>query len=176
MFYAGYKKASIENGIGCRTSLFVSGCTHKCKGCFNSEAWDFNYGHQMTADKEDEIIDTLKEKYIDGLTFLGGEPMEPQNQEGVLRIIKKARKKYPNKTIWLYSGYTWEQLNDPEYKRAYTKYTKDIIKNIDILVDGEFILEEKDLSLLFRGSRNQRVIDVKSSLKKGEVVLSEYNK
>lgn len=176
MYYGGYKKASIENGVGCRTSLFVSGCTHKCKGCFNSETWDFNYGHKMTEEKEDEIVETLKPKYVKGLTILGGEPMEPKNQEGVLRIIKKVRERYPEKTIWVYSGYTWEQLNDPECKRVYTKYTKDILENIDVLIDGLFVLEKKNLALLYRGSSNQRVIDVKGSLKNGEIVLSEYNK
>lgn len=176
MNYGGYKTASIENGVGCRTALFVSGCTHRCKACFNQETWDFKYGRKMTEEVEDKIVKTLEPKYIKGLTILGGEPMEPQNQEGVLRIIKKAKALYPDKTIWVYSGYLWEELIDPDFKRAYTSFTKEILENIDVLVDGPFILEEKDLSLLYRGSRNQRVIDTQKSLEKGEIILSEYNR
>lgn len=176
MNYAGYKESCIENGVGCRTSVFVSGCSHHCKGCFNSETWDFDYGHKMTDEVMEKILKTLEPKYVKGLTVLGGEPMESQNQKGVWELIKKTRERYPNKTIWLYSGYTWEQLNDPDNKRTNTPYTKMILENIDVLVDGLFVLEKKDLSLLYRGSSNQRVIDVKEALKNDEIVLSIYNK
>ncbi len=162
------------NGIGCRTALFVSGCTHHCEGCFNEETWDFNYGDPFTEKEEDEIIKSLKPDYIRGLTILGGEPMEKKNQPAVWHLIERVRKEAPNNTIWIYSGYTWDELRDPENKRTRTEYTDKIIENIDVLVDGEFVLAKKNISLRFRGSSNQRIIDVQETLKKGEIVLTEY--
>lgn len=176
MYLAGYKEACIENGYGCRTSVFVSGCTHKCKGCFNEKAWSFTYGKILTENIKEEIIESLKPRYVDGITILGGEPMEPANQEEVLDLILRVKERFPKKTIWVYSGYLLENLLDPNYKRANTKFTRDILENIDVLVDGPFILEEKDLSLLFRGSRNQRVIDMKKTLKENKIILSKFNK
>lgn len=153
----------IANGEGCRTSLFVSGCTHHCSGCFNSVAWDFDYGDEFTTDVENTIIDSLKPDYVVGLSILGGEPMEPSNQAVLLPFIRKVKRIYPNKTIWVYSGYTWEQLINGLW------FSIEILNDIDVLVDGEFVEGLKDLRLQFRGSSNQRIIDVKKSLQEGEV-------
>ena len=175
MNYGQIIYTDVANGIGCRTSLFVSGCTHHCKGCFNEMTWDFNYGELFTKAVEDEIIESLKPAYINGITILGGEPMEVINQKVLCPFIKRIKKELPQKSIWIYSGYTWEELNDNTNKRCNSADTNDILKNIDILVDGEFILDKKDLMLRFRGSSNQRVIDVQETLKTGSVVLSKYN-
>ena len=164
----------IANGIGCRTAMFVSGCTHHCKGCFNEETWDFHYGHPYTTEIEDKIIASLKPDHIDGLTILGGEPMELVNQASIRPLIDRVRREVPNKTIWIYSGYTFEELTDPNNQRCHGKDTDAILSQIDILVDGEFVLEEKDITLRFRGSRNQRIIDVPETLKQGNIVLSAY--
>lgn len=175
MNYAEIKYNDIANGIGVRTSLFVSGCTHHCKECFNPMTWDFAYGKVFNKEVEDAIIESLKPAYISGLTMLGGEPMEPFNQEALLPFYKRVRSECPGKTIWIYSGYTWEQLNDPTFTRAYTPFTSEILSLADILVDGEFVLEKKSLGLRFRGSSNQRIIDVPATLAAGEIVLSEYS-
>jgi len=164
----------IANGIGCRTSLFVSGCTHHCEGCFNSSTWDFSFGDEFTKENEDEIIESLKPQYINGLTILGGEPMEIVNQKGILPLLKRIKDELPDKTIWIYSGYTFEELTDSSNKRCHGEHTKEILGMIDVLVDGEFVLSKKDISLRFRGSSNQRIIDLKKTLAKGEIVLSEY--
>jgi len=159
------------NGPGMRVSLFVSGCTHHCKGCFNEDTWDFNYGQLYTLKTEDHIIRLMGRSYINGLTILGGEPMEPINQEFILPLIMRIRSLWHNnKNIWIYSGYTFEQLQNPNY-RCYSKYTQDILKNIDTLVDGEFMLPLKDISLKFRGSSNQRIINVPESIKSSSIVL-----
>jgi len=165
----------VANGIGCRTAFFVSGCTHHCKGCFNEMTWDFNYGQRYTKEVQDEIVESLKPDYIAGLTILGGEPMEIVNQKEIRPLIERVKKEVPKATIWVYSGYTWEELTDVNNKRCHGEDTNAILSMIDILVDGKFILEKKDLMLRFRGSSNQRVIDVKETLKVGEVVLSKYN-
>ncbi len=165
----------VANGIGCRTSLFDSGCTHHCKGCFNEMTWDFNYGEAFTKEVEDGIIESLRPDYIHGLTILGGEPMEAVNQKVLAPFIQRIKDELPGKTIWIYSGYTWEELTDTENKRCHSEDTMNILGNIDVLVDGEFIQDKKDLMLRFRGSSNQRVIDVPKTLEKGEVVLSKYN-
>jgi anaerobic ribonucleoside-triphosphate reductase activating protein len=162
------------NGVGCRTALFVSGCSHHCEGCFNPETWNFDYGELFTEKVATEIVDSLKPAYINGLTILGGEPMEVRNQPEVWRLIERIRKEVPGKSIWIYSGYTWEELRDPQNKRTQTEFTSQILENIDVLVDGEFVLEKKNISLRFRGSENQRIIDVQESLKSGEVVLTEF--
>lgn len=171
MNYGNIKTNDIANGKGVRTSLFVSGCTHCCKGCFNSETWDFNYGKPFTRETENEIIESLKPFYIDGLTVLGGEPFEKENQLALLPFIKRVKAELPEKSIWFYSGYTLEELKT--LPRCRTKATDELLSLIDILVDGEFILEKKNISLNFRGSENQRIIDLKKTLKTGKTVLYE---
>ena len=170
MNYATIKYYDIANGQGVRTSLFVSGCTHKCKGCFNSEAWDFKYGKPFTKEVEDEIILSLKEDFIDGLSLLGGEPFEIANQKALLPFLKRVKEKYPNKNVWCYTGYLFDKDLLTE-SRVKTQDTIEMLKLIDVLVDGKFIEELKDISLQFKGSSNQRIIDVQKSLKENQVVL-----
>ena len=157
MNYANIKKYDIADGPGVRVSLFVSWCRHHCKGCFNAETWDFNYGQPYTAETEAEIIDALKSSYIAGFTLLGGEPFEPENQVEMVKLLKKIRETYPEKSIWCYTGYLYDVDLIPSGK-VFTEVTQEMLSYIDTLVDGEFIEEEKDLSLKFRGSRNQRII------------------
>ena len=164
------KNNDIANGEGVRVTLFVSGCTHHCNGCFNPMTWDFDYGKEFTEETEKSIIDMLSPSYIKGLTLLGGEPMEPVNQRGLLPLLKKVKELYPSKTIWCYSGYLFDEELLKE-SRARCEVTDELLSYIDILVDGEFILEKKNIMLQFRGSENQRIIDVKKSLEQGEVVL-----
>lgn len=173
MKYADIKKYDISNGVGIRVSLFVSGCNHHCKGCFNAEAWDFNYGKDFTDDTINEIIEALEPSYINGLSLLGGEPLDPKNQEGVLQLLRKVKEVYPEKNIWCYSGYLYEYLLE---QAKTNEITKEIISYLDILVDGKFEIDKKDITLLFRGSSNQRIIDVKKSLKEGNITLSEKNR
>ena len=170
MNYGEIKKYDIANGEGVRVSLFVSGCTHHCKGCFNEETWDFKFGNHFTEQTEAELINALSRDYINGLSLLGGEPFEKQNQRVLLPFIKKVKELYPNKTIWCYTGYTYDTELLQE-SRARCECTDEMLEYIDVLVDGEFVQELKDISLAFRGSSNQRIIDVKSSLKSGEVEL-----
>ena len=174
MNFANIKYNDIANGEGVRTSLFVSGCTHHCKGCFNQEAWDFNYGNPFTEDVQNQILKSLEPSWINGLTLLGGEPMEPANQKCLLEFVKKVKTIYPNKTIWCFTGYLFdaELLNK---SRARCPYTDEFLSYIDILVDGKFMLEQKDITLRFRGSRNQRIIDVPQSLKQNKIVLSPFH-
>lgn len=174
MNYANIKFNDIANGEGVRVSLFVSGCTHHCKNCFNPETWDFNYGKPFTLDVQDKILKELEPSHINGLTLLGGEPMEPSNQKGLLDFIKKVKATYPNKSIWCYTGYLFDKelLNQ---SRARCQFTDEVLKYIDILVDGEFKEELKDITLRFKGSSNQRVIDVQQSLKENKIILSPYN-
>ena len=158
MNYASIRKCDIANGEGVRVSLFVSGCTHHCKGCFNEEAQDFNYGEPFTAEIEAELFDALEPSHIAGLTILGGEPMEPSNQVALLPFLRRFREKFGNtKTLWIYTGCTIEQLKDNS-SRWYTDVTSEILEITDVLVDGPFIEELKDISLQFRGSSNQRII------------------
>ncbi len=173
MKYADIKKYDISNGVGIRVSLFVSGCNHHCKGCFNTEAWDFNYGKDFTSDTINEIIEALEPNYINGLSLLGGEPLDPRNQESVLQLLRKVKEVYPEKNIWCYSGYLYEYLLE---QSKINEVTKEIISYLDILVDGKFEIDKKDITLLFRGSSNQRIIDVKKSLEEDNVVLSEKNR
>ncbi len=170
MNYATIKKNDIANGPGIRVSLFVSGCRHRCKNCFNSEAWDFNYGNEFTDDVINEIIDALKPDYVEGLSLLGGEPFEPENQEGLIKLTDKVKKMLPDKNIWCYTGFKFENdlLNGSDN-------AKKLLSNIDVLVDGKFVEELKDLSLIFRGSSNQNIIDVKKSLETASTVLLEGN-
>jgi anaerobic ribonucleoside-triphosphate reductase activating protein len=170
MNYATIKKTDIANGAGVRVSLFVSGCTHHCKGCFNAEAWDFNFGRLFTQETETEIIEALSHDYIKGFSLLGGEPLEPQNQRVLLPFIKKVKNLFPKKDIWCYTGYTYESYLHGD-SRVKCECTDELLKNIDVMVDGEFMEELKDISLQFRGSSNQRIIDVKSSLESGVVQL-----
>lgn len=166
MNYATIKKTDIANGPGVRVSLFVSGCRHKCKGCFNSEAWDFNYGNPFTEETMKEIMDAMDNEYIEGFSVLGGEPFEKENRETVLEVIKTVRNKYPDMSIWCYSGFLFEELKE-------TEVSKDILSLINVLVDGKFVEEKKNLRLKFRGSENQRIIDVPASLKAGKVVETD---
>ena len=173
MNYGEIKKHDIANGRGIRVSLFVSGCRHHCKGCFNPETWNFCYGKEFTPEVEKEILTALKPDYIEGITILGGEPFEPENQPTVLALLQKIRSELPDKTVWCYSGYLFEELSGLSPSPAFTDITKDILALTDILVDGEFVQDKKDISLKFRGSSNQRILDVKKSLKHGKAILAE---
>lgn len=175
MNYGQIYYIDIANGIGCRTSLFVSGCTHHCKGCFNEETWDFNYGEPFTKKIEDKVVDSLKPDYIDGLTLLGGEPMEKVNQPAIEQLLWRVKNEVPHATIWIYSGYTFEELTDRENKLCQTEVTSEILHLADILVDGEFELAKKDITLRFRGSSNQRIIDLKATFLQGDIVISPYS-
>lgn len=170
MNYATIKKHDIANGTGIRVSLFVSGCTHHCKGCFNPETWDFRYGNPYTPQVEEEILHALAPTYIKGLTLLGGEPFEPQNQPAVLQLCQKVKQEYPHKTIWCYTGYDYEK-DILAGKLGDHVITDALIHLIDVLVDGEFVESKKDLKLRFKGSSNQRIIDVPRSLQDDEIVL-----
>lgn len=172
MYYADIKKVDVANGPGVRVSLFVSGCTHKCKGCFNEEAWDFKYGHEYTQKEEDKIIELLKPDYIEGITILGGEPFEYVNQKGILPLLRRIRKELPKKTIWCFSGYTFDTDILENMCNKY-KETKELISYIDVLVDGKFEIDKKNFKLKFRGSSNQRIINVKESLKNNKVILMD---
>lgn len=170
MNYAEIKPCSIENGTGVRVSLFVSGCRHHCKECFNAETWDFNYGKPYTEETEALLLEQLAPDYIAGLTLLGGDPTEPENQRALLPLLQRMRKELPGKTVWAYSGYLYEDFLPGG--RAYCEVTEEYMELIDILVDGPFLLEQKDISLLFRGSANQRIIDVPKSRACGDVVIA----
>lgn len=176
MNYAAIKSYDIANGPGVRVSLFVSGCTHHCPGCFNPETWDFDYGEKYTEEIKEKVLELLRPDYISGLTILGGEPMEPKNMLDVADLISTAKRLYPDKTIWLYSGYTFEELDSPT-KLAMTNIIKEnILRRLDILVDGPFIETQKDIGLLFRGSANQRIIDMPKTRAAGKIVLWEGDK
>ena len=170
MNYATIKNCDIANGPGVRVSLFVSGCTHHCKGCFNAVAWDFDYGEPFTQETVDSILAMLKPAYVKGITLLGGEPFEPQNQPALVDMLRQIKASYPEKTVWAFSGYLFDQdiqpgrLGDPAITQEFLSY-------MDVLVDGKFEEDKKDLSLRFRGSSNQRIIDVPASLAAGEVIL-----
>ena len=174
MNYGQVFYADTANGIGARISLFVSGCTHHCPGCFNEETWDFNFGDPFTKEVEDDIIEHLRPSYIDGLSLLGGEPMEAQNQRALLPFLERLKQEVPHATVWIYSGYTFEELLDETNSRCHTEATRRILELADILVDGKFILAEKDVKLRFRGSRNQRILELKESLKENRPVHSRY--
>lgn len=171
MNYATIKWTDIANGEGVRVSLFVSGCTHRCKNCFNQVAWDFNYGQAFTQEVADKILEELAPFYIAGLSLLGGEPLEPQNQEALLPFVREVKRRYPNKTVWCYTGYLLdEKTGELCEKEKNTSQTKELISLFDVLVDGAYVEELKDIRLKFRGSANQRVIDVQKTLKKRECV------
>lgn len=175
MHYGKIMYCDTANGTGCRTVLFVSGCRHHCKGCFNSVAWPFDYGKEYIKETENKIVESLKPDYIDGLSILGGEPMEPENQAEVWNLIKRVKKELPNKDIWVYSGYLWEELTGEKpsvcrHGLAAGIRLDNILHNIDVLVDGEFQEDKRNIMLEFRGSENQRIIDVKKTLEEGRVV------
>lgn len=170
MNYAAIKNCDIANGPGVRVSLFVSGCTHHCKGCFNQVAWDFNYGEPFTQQTIDTILDMLSPNHVKGITILGGEPFEPDNQPGVLELLWQMKKQYPDKTVWVFSGYLFDR-DILGGKLGPWQITEEYLSYVDVLVDGPFVEAKKDLTLRFRGSSNQRIIDVPASLKSGEIVL-----
>ena len=174
MRYGNIKKCDIANGIGIRTVLFVSGCTHHCKGCFQPETWDFQYGKDYTKETEDEIVASLKPSYINGLTLLGGEPFEPSNRRELVKLLRRVKRELPEKTIWSFSGYTWEELTTES--RARCEVTDEMLSMLDVLVDGRFVEEKRNISLQFRGSENQRLIDVQESLRFGKVILWKEQK
>ena len=170
MFYGEIKERDIANGIGVRVSLFVSGCTNRCKGCFNEQTWDFNFGEEYTAETENRIIELLKPDFVTGLTLLGGEPFEPKNQGELLKLTDRVKKEMPSKTIWCYTGFTYEKhKTDGEYCR--TEFTDRMLNNIDVLVDGKFVEEKKNIRLKFRGSENQRIIDLNKTRAENKIVL-----
>ena len=172
MNYADIKQFDVANGVGVRVSLFVSGCTHHCKGCFNKEAWDFQYGKPFTEREIDLIIDYLKPDYVSGLSLLGGEPMEPSNQEALLPLMRRVHEQYPQKNVWCYSGYLFDK-DILAWRLGPKEVTEEFLSYLDVLVDGEFEIDKKNLSLRFRGSSNQRIIDVKKSLTEGHTVLAD---
>ncbi|MBR2292825.1 MAG: anaerobic ribonucleoside-triphosphate reductase activating protein [Clostridia bacterium] len=174
MNYATIKKRDVANGVGVRVSLFVSGCTHRCRGCFNAEAWDFSYGEPFTEDTEQEILCALAPDYVKGFSLLGGEPFEPANREVLASLLEKIKATYPQKTVWCYSGYDFEK--DLLAERIGDGSTvRRMLACIDVLVDGKFVEEKKDLNLRFRGSSNQRILRVPDSLREGRAVLAvEY--
>ena len=174
MNYATIKSYDVANGPGVRVSLFVSGCTHHCKGCFNAEAWDFDYGTPYTVETEDQIMEYLKPWYIRGLSLLGGEPFEPVNQAALLPLLRRVREAYPDKSIWCYTGYNYE-TDLLAGRLGPWEITQEMLSYLDVLVDGEFHIDEKDLSLRFKGSRNQRIIDVPASMESDSIVLWDPN-
>ena len=168
MNYCNIKRRDIADGIGVRVTLFVSGCTHHCKGCFQPETWDFAYGQPFDEAAEETIFAELGQPFVNGLTLLGGEPFEPDNQRGLLPLLREVKERFPDKTVWAYSGYTWEELTGTS--RARCEATDEMLSLLDVLVDGEFVEELRDITLRFRGSSNQRLLDVPKSLAAGKPV------
>ncbi|MBO6133240.1 MAG: anaerobic ribonucleoside-triphosphate reductase activating protein [Lachnospiraceae bacterium] len=169
MNYGAIKKTDIANGPGVRVSLFVSGCTHHCKECFNPETWDFDYGKEFTPDTEDEILEALRPGFIRGFTGLGGEPFEPENQRAIIGLVRRIRKELPLKDIWFYTGYLFDR-DLTKGGRAYTEVTDELLSMVDVIVDGEFQIDKKVAGLLFCGSSNQRLIHVSESLRLHRVI------
>lgn len=169
MNYADIKRIDVANGEGVRVSVFVSGCTHHCKGCFNECAWDFNYGNKFTDEEINKVLDYLGHDYIKGLSLLGGEPLDPKNQEGLLPLVKKVKEKFPEKDIWCYTGYDFEKDVIGKMSKE-SKTSNELIKYFDVVVDGKFEEEKKDLKLRFRGSSNQRIINVPETLKEKKII------
>ncbi|MBR6028205.1 MAG: anaerobic ribonucleoside-triphosphate reductase activating protein [Clostridia bacterium] len=170
MNYAAIKFCDIANGPGVRTSLFVSGCTHRCPDCFNAVAWPFDYGQPFTDETIRQVVDSCRPGHVAGLSVLGGEPMEPENQPGVLDMVRAFREGCPGKTVWCYSGYTFEQLIGECPARCRCAQTEELLSLMDVLVDGPFLREKKDITLRFRGSSNQRLLDLPASLRAGKPV------
>lgn len=173
MNYADIKEVDIQDGEGIRVSLYVSGCHFRCKGCHNKETWDFNYGKEFTDETIEKIINLLDKNYITGLSILGGEPLEPVNQKGLVKLVKNVKEKFPNKTIWCWTGYDFEKdIFGKMYKEF--SFTRELLENIDIIVDGQFEEENKLVDLKFRGSTNQKKIDVQASIKNDSVVILKF--
>lgn len=172
MRYASVKKCDVANGTGIRVSIFVSGCHHHCKGCFNTDAWDFNFGKEYNEEIEESILKELDKSYIQGLSLLGGEPLEYVNQKGLLSLVKKAKERHPEKTIWCYTGY---KFDDDVMGDMFAKWpeTKELVSNFDVVVDGKYDEDLRDLNLKFKGSSNQRIIDVQKTLKNNEIILAD---
>lgn len=172
MNYATIKPTDVANGPGVRVSLFVSGCTHHCKDCFNEEAWDFSYGEPFTRKVQEQIFEMLDHSYITGLTLLGGEPMDPRNQEALLPFVKEVRQRFPEKTIWCFSGYDFDtEILGRMAKES--QVTTELLSLFDVMVDGRFVAAKRNLMLKFRGSENQRVLDMPASLAAGHGVWKE---
>ncbi len=170
MYYGEIKNCDIADGEGVRVTLFVSGCTNHCPGCFQPQTWDFNYGQPFTRETEDQLLEMLKPDYINGLTLLGGEPFEPENQRVLLPFVRRVKETYPDKTVWSFTGFTLDRLTDPADPK-HCEATEELLSLIDVLVDGPFIHEKKNLALRFRGSENQRLIDLNATRKTGALVL-----
>ena len=169
MYYGTIKKYDIADGEGVRVTLFVSGCTNHCKGCFQPETWSFTYGTPYTAETEEQLIQALKDPNIQGLTLLGGEPFEPENQRELVKLLRRVRSECPNKDIWSYTGFVYDRDLIPG-GRKHCEVTDEMLSMLDVLVDGPFVEEQKDIRLIFRGSANQRVLNMKETLKQGKIV------
>ena len=174
MNYADIKRYDIANGPGVRVSLFVSGCTQRCKNCFNKEAWDFSYGNPFTEETEELLLACLEKSYVKGLTLLGGEPFERENQKALVSFLRKVKERFPEKDVWAFSGYDFEK-DITGYMLKEWETTGELLSMIDVLVDGEFIEEQKSLNLRFKGSANQRTILVQESLATGKIILYDLN-
>lgn len=170
MHYGNIKQYDIADGEGCRTTLFVSGCTNHCKNCFQPETWDFLFGKPYTEETENRIMEYLADENIQGLTLLGGEPFEPQNQRVLVTLLRRVRKELPQKDIWSYTGFVYD-IDLLAGQRKHCEVTDEMLSMLDVLVDGPFVEEKKNIMLKFRGSENQRVIDMKKTLETGEIVL-----
>ncbi|MBQ9154928.1 MAG: anaerobic ribonucleoside-triphosphate reductase activating protein [Solobacterium sp.] len=170
MYYGNIKKNDIADGEGVRVTLFVSGCTNACRGCFQPETWDFCYGKPYTAETEQEILDALNHPHIQGLTLLGGEPFEFENQKELVKLLRKVKETFPGKDIWSYTGFVYDRDLVPGGKR-WGEVTQEILSYIDVLVDGPFVEEKKNIRLVFRGSENQRVLNLKETIRTGQIVL-----
>lgn len=168
MNYAGIKYCDIANGTGCRTVLFVSGCRNACKGCFQPQTWDFDYGEPFDEKVQEEVLKSLEPDYITGITLLGGEPFEPENQKALLPFMRKVVAQYPNKNVWAFTGYIYDK-DLVAGGRRHTEDTDELLSMIDVLVDGPFCEEQKDITLEFRGSSNQRVLDLKETIRLGNI-------
>ena len=175
MYYGNIKNCDIADGPGVRVSLFVSGCTHHCKGCFNADTWDFCYGEEYTEQTQAQLLAMLSPSYITGLTLLGGEPFEPSNQAVLVELLRACKQQYPEKDVWCYTGYTYETdlLQD---SRARCAYTDEMLSMIDVLVDGEFMEQKKNIMLAYRGSENQRLIDLRQTRQQGKTVLLDLDR
>lgn len=170
MHYGNIKNYDIADGEGVRVTLFCSGCTNRCEGCFQPETWEFCYGKEYTKETEDQLIQMLTNPNIQGLTLLGGDPFEPSNQRTLITLLRRVKQELPTKDVWAYTGFVYEQ-DLLEGQRKHTEVTDEMLSYIDVLVDGPFVIDEKDISLYFRGSTNQRVIDMPKTLKSGNVVI-----
>ena len=170
MYYGELKKFDIADGYGVRTTLFVSGCTNRCPGCFQPQTWDFEYGKPFTREVEDDIIESLRPYYVNGLTLLGGEPFEPENQRALVPFMRRVKKEFPDKDIWCFTGFTLDGELQKDGSHPRCEVTDEMLSMIDVLVDGRFVLELKDISLRFRGSSNQRLIDLPATLREGKII------